>query len=115
MDERDFRRLALGMKDVVEAEHMGHPDFRVGNRIFATLHRDRALGTVMLTPEQQAQYLHDYPRAFEPASGAWGRAGSTTVRLEAIDEEALGEAMTLAWRNAVAKGQTRSRSARKSV
>jgi hypothetical protein len=33
----DFRRIALSMPDVVEASHAGHPDFRVGGKIFATL------------------------------------------------------------------------------
>ena len=32
-----------------------------------------------------------------------GRAGEYTVRLEAVDEETLGEALTLAWQNIVAK------------
>jgi len=32
-----FRRLALSLPGVVENAHMGHPDFRVGGRIFATL------------------------------------------------------------------------------
>ena len=31
----DFRRIALGMKDAVERAHMGHPDFRLGGKIFA--------------------------------------------------------------------------------
>ena len=38
--ETEFRRIALGMKDAVEGAHMGHPDFRVNGRIFATLHAD---------------------------------------------------------------------------
>jgi hypothetical protein len=32
-----FRRMALDLAGVVESAHMGHPDFRVGGRIFATL------------------------------------------------------------------------------
>jgi hypothetical protein len=38
-------------------------------------------------------------RAFTPASGAWGRQGCTTVRLDSVEEDMLGEAMTLAWQN----------------
>lgn len=96
MHENDFRRIALGMDGAVESAHMGHPDFRVNNRIFATLHHDRAFGGLMLTPEQQADVLREHPQAFEPASGAWGRAGATRVRLAAVEGETLGEAMTLA-------------------
>ncbi len=29
MTPNDFRRIALSMPDVVEASHMGHPDFMV--------------------------------------------------------------------------------------
>jgi hypothetical protein len=28
------------MKDAVEGAHMGHPDFRIKGRVFATLHAD---------------------------------------------------------------------------
>ena len=108
MRERDFRRMALGMGGAVEGAHMGHPDFRVNNRIFATLHHDRAFGGLALTPAQQGRFLSVHPDAFEPASGAWGRAGATTVRLALVPEEALGEAMTLAWQNTVAKGPSKS-------
>ena len=58
---------------------------------------------VELTPEQQAAFMRDHPGCFEPASGAWGRGGSTTVQLDRVDEETLGDAMTLAWQNAAKK------------
>ena len=73
MRERDFRRIALGMEGAVEGAHMGHPDFRVNNRIFATLHHNRAFGGLALTPSQQERVLREHPDAFEPASGAWAR------------------------------------------
>jgi hypothetical protein len=105
-----FRRIALGLKDSVEHAHHGHPDFRVGGRIFATLgYPDNTYGVVMLTPEQQRSFVREQPGVFEPVAGAWGAQGSTQVRLNAIDEEALGEALTVAWRNAVEKGPTRAR------
>lgn len=102
----DFRRIALAMNDAVEGAHMGHPDFRVKGKIFATLHGDLRFGMVNLTPEQQQEFLRDHPRVFAPESGAWGRAGSTRVDLAAVDEETLGEAMTLAWQN-IARKRTR--------
>jgi len=106
MTHDDFRRIALGMKDAVEGAHMGHPDFRVGSRIFATLRDDKErglVGMVILTPDQQQRFVEEAPRAFAPEKGAWGLQGCTTVRLENVDEESLGEAMTLAWRNRVEK------------
>jgi hypothetical protein len=106
MTHDDFRRIALGMKDAVEGAHMGHPDFRVDDRIFATLRADKErgmIGMVILTPDQQQRFVEEAPKAFVPEKGAWGLHGCTTVRLETVDEESLGEAMTLAWRNRVAK------------
>ena len=112
MRERDFRRIALELEGAVEGAHMGHPDFRVNNRIFATLQHDRAFGMVQLTLAEQRRFLSEHPDAFAPASGACGRGGSTIVRLAAISEDVLGDAMTLAWQNTVAKGPSKS-SARK--
>jgi hypothetical protein len=101
LKESDFRRIALGMTDAIEAAHMGHPDFRANGRIFATLHHDRRTGMVKLTPEQQQRFTRDNPASFTPEVGAWGRAGSTRVQLDAVDEDTLGDAMTLAWQNTV--------------
>lgn len=104
MHAHDFRRMALGMEGAVEGAHMGHPDFRVNGRIFATLHHDRAFGMVALTPDEQARFTRAHPDTFAPESGAWGRAGATRIRLASVHEETLGEAMTLAWQNVANKG-----------
>lgn len=87
---------------------MGHPDFRVGGRIFATIHPDRQFGMVKLTPDQQETLVRENPGTFAPENGAWGRQGCTRVRLDAVDEETLGEAMTLAWQN-LARAKTSPR------
>jgi hypothetical protein len=112
---KDFRRIALGMDNAIESAHMGHPDFRVNGRIFATLHHDDQFGMVGLTPDQQQTFVERDPASFAPENGAWGRGGSTRVRLDSVDEETLGEAMTFAWQNAIAKsasGRSRSKSSR---
>ena len=93
-----FRGIALGMEGAIESSHMGHPDFRVNNRIFATLHQNDQFGMVKLTPEEQAVFVRSHPSIFEPESGAWGLQGCTRVQLDAADEDVVGEAMTLAWR-----------------
>lgn len=115
MRANDFRRIVLGMEGAIEGAHMGHPDFSVDNRIFATLHPDREFGMVKLTPDQQEQFTRAHPDAFAPETGAWGRAGSTRVRLASVDGETLGEAVTLAWQNIVNKAaptRTRKQSAK---
>jgi hypothetical protein len=101
MTPEEFRRLALKMPDAVEGAHMGHPDFRANGKIFATLYPDGESGMVKLTPDQQCDFMAADPAAFTPASGAWGRQGCTTVRLDSVAEDQLGEAMTLAWQKTV--------------
>jgi hypothetical protein len=100
---KDFRRIALGMTGSSEGAHMGHPDFRANGRIFATLHADDQFGMVKLTLEQQRRFVREHPGVFSPENGAWGRQGCTRVRLDAVDRETLGEAMTLAWQNTAGK------------
>lgn len=98
MTATQFRRIVLGLPDVVEASHMSHPDFRAANgRIFATLNEDETRGMASLTPEQQADFLARSPKTFIPAAGAWGRGGSTMIELKSADADMVGEAVTLAW------------------
>ena len=113
MTSAGFRRIALGLEGAVESAHHGHPDFRVGGRVFATLgYPDRSHGMVVLTPQQQATRVRDHSRAFLAVKGKWGEQGCTLVRLAAVDEEDLGETLTMAWQNAVASGPVRGRTAR---
>jgi len=101
---QDFRRIALSFPEVTEAAHMGHPDFRVKNRIFATLgYPARGWGMVKLTPEQQDWLVRAEPDAFTPVVGAWGRAGYTNVKLRAARKGMVREALMTAWRNRAPK------------
>jgi hypothetical protein len=101
MTPNEFRSLALNMPGAIEGAHMNHPDFRANGRVFATLYPDGERGMVQLKPEQQADFVGRDAAAFVPASGAWGRNGSTTVQLAVVNEDQLGEAMTLAWQNTI--------------
>jgi len=108
MTAKDFRRIALGMEGAIESSHMDHPDFRVGNRIFATLTHDEQMGMVALPPGKvQQEFIRAHPSAFSMVNGAWGLQGATRVHLESAEENAVGEAVTVAWRHAAAKGPTR--------
>ena len=104
MTPDEFRRLALCLPEAVEQEHMGHPDFRVGGKIFATLFgRGETNGMVKLTPEQQAAFVREEPEVFSPGTGAWGRYGATMVRLRAAKSSTVCHALAAAWRNTAPK------------
>jgi len=97
-----FRKLALSLAGAVEQAHMGHPDFRVGGRIFATLgYPDADWGMVKLTPEQQAAFVDAEPEVFRPVKGGWGLRGATSVSLPAATARSLRPALVAARRNLV--------------
>jgi hypothetical protein len=50
---------------------MGHPDFRVGGKIFAALgYPDEEWGMIKLTPEEQRNFIQANPDTFRPVKGA---------------------------------------------
>jgi hypothetical protein len=100
MTPAGFRKIALSLFGATEGAHGGHPDFRAGGKVFATLgYPDADSGMVKLTPEQQRMLVDAEPQTFVPVKGAWGVRGATTVRLAACDQRTLRSALTMAWRN----------------
>ena len=97
MTPDDFRRLALALPGAEEGEHHGHPDFRVGGKIFATIGPDATWGMVKVAPEDQEKLLAAHPEACDPSPGAWGRQGCTTVRFEEASAAWVGDALDAAW------------------
>jgi predicted DNA-binding protein (MmcQ/YjbR family) len=93
----DFREISLALEGTAEAAHMGHPDFRVNGRIFATLDAAERRGVVKLSPEEQRAVLRRGAAGFEPAPGAWGRQGWTAIRLDVADLSVVRGAVLLAW------------------
>ncbi len=95
-----FRTIACSLPGAVESAHMGHPDFRVGGRIFATLSgQERGRGVLKLTVEQQAAFVAELPEVFEPVHGGWGRTGMTYVVLDRADDETMRGGLVTAHRN----------------
>ncbi len=104
MTADEFRALALGLPEAAEDEHMGHPDFRVRGKIFATLgYTDVERGMVKLTVEQQAAFARAEPDVFQPVKGGWGRRGATRVLLRKAKKLTVRKALTAAWRNTAPK------------
>ena len=104
MTPDEFRRLALGLRGACEGAHMGHADFRVGGKIFATLGwPDEGFAMVKLAPEEQEMYRSIDPAAFAPIKGAWGRRGATEVRLPVAAPASVQGALSAAWRRVAPK------------
>ena len=100
MTIEEFRVVALEVPGAVEAAHMGHPDFRVNGKIFASLgYPDADWAMVKLTPTQQRTFMKVAPKIFSPCAGAWGKAGSTSVHLAAAKKRILGQALRAAAQN----------------
>jgi YjbR len=110
MTTQEFRRIALSLPQATENSHMDHPDFRVGGKIFASLgYPDEKWAMVKLPPEQQRSFSRDFPDAFTPVKGGWGRFGATQVHLENVDEPTLRRAMTKAHQNVASRPKRSSR------
>jgi hypothetical protein len=113
MNAADFRRIALTLEGAEESSHMGAPDFRAGGRIFATLaSQDQGYGNLMLTPEQQADFIRELPEVFLPVRGGWGRMGATHICLAKTNEDVLAGALRAAWKLRVEKNAKTGRKKR---
>jgi len=100
----EFRRIALSLPEASESAHMGHPDFRVHGKIFATLGYPSAeRGVVKLTPDQQELFVQVEPEVFVPVKGAWGLRGATSVRLRDAPKGMVRRALIAAWCNTAPK------------
>src|ERR1700693_2286623 len=113
MKAADFRRIALSFDGAEEGSHMGAADFRVGDRIFATLaSEDKGYGNLMISPELQAEFVRELPDVFLPIHGGWGRMGMTHIRLAKASEDVLAGALLTAWRLRIEKNTRTERKKR---
>jgi hypothetical protein len=100
MTADEFRKLALAVPRAVEKSHMAHPDFRLHDKVFASLGAPNAeWGMVKLTPEQQGAFVRTAPKMFKPCTGAWGRQGCTNVLLAVARPTTLRLALAAAGKN----------------
>ena len=98
MTNEDLRRLALALPGTEEKSHFDKADFRVRNKIFASL-KDEATGVIKLSPEEQSVMAEAEPEVFQALPGGWGHKGWTKVILAKADEITLRSALQTAWRN----------------
>ncbi len=102
MTADEFREIATSFSGSEERAHMGHPDFRVNGKIFASLGPKEDWGMAKLTPDQQQEYLK-LSSVFAPAAGKWGEGGATIITLANADRDQVYAAVEDAWRNIAGK------------
>ena len=76
---------------------MGHPDFRVNNKIFATLWPKQSRAVVKLPVDDQKRLLKSSAKTF--STNAWSKHGWTNVHLEHVDAKVFRELVEDSWRN----------------
>jgi len=104
MTADDFRRIALSLPETSEGAHMGHPDFRVAGKIFATLgYPSNRYAVVRLTSYDQDLITKDHPKTFAPVPGSWGSGGATTILLRAANKKTVRVALEAAWQKSAPK------------
>src|SRR6266436_6762006 len=109
MTAADFRRIAMSLEGVEEYPHAGLPAFRVAGRKFASLaSQAEGYGNLMLTLEQQAEFVEAAPEIFLPIPGGWGKMGHTHIRL-AASQDVLTDALRTAWKLRIDKNAKTSR------
>ena len=80
----DVRRIALAQVEAEEVDHFGMPSFRVGKKIFCTIHAPQHRRAMLkLDPEDQHNLADG--DAIVPVPGYWGRKGSTFVDLDKVE------------------------------
>ena len=97
----DVRRIALSLPEAYEAPHFDIASFRVGKKIFCTIHTEAPRIMLKLDPEDQRN-LSDGD-AIEPVPGYWGKNGSTFVWYERLEADRLPGLMRMAWANVAPK------------
>jgi len=113
MTSDTFRELALRLPGAEERAHMGHPDFRVGGRVFATLGHPRpGWAMVKLTPDAQTTFVRSQPKAFVAVKGAWGERGCTHVLLARATVASVRAALSMAHEATAGRGRTGGRRSR---
>ena len=98
----EYRRIALGMDGAIESAHMGHPDFRVRRRIFATLWPDDGVGVVKTTREEMEALVDARPGVYE--ARPWGATSWLRIHLAEADADEVADLVAEAWCAVAPKG-----------
>jgi hypothetical protein len=105
MTPADARKILLSMPEAGEKSHMGHPDFRVGDKIFATLWPKESRAVVKLPIADQTALVQMSPKIFSLAG--WAHQGWTNVHLKHISKTRFRALAETAWRLVAPKALVR--------
>ena len=92
------RKAALSLPEAEEKSHFHIPDFRIKNKIFATIHVDKHYMMVKLSLVDQSVFCAFDPAIIFPVPGGWGRKGATFVNLKKVNKAMFTDALTTAWK-----------------
>jgi hypothetical protein len=92
------RQLTLSLPEAEEKSHFQRPDFRIKNKVFATLHEDKQAMVVKFNLIDQSVFCSFDKTVIYPVPGGWGRQGWTFINLKKIKKEMLKDALTTAWK-----------------
>ncbi|MBN8676243.1 MAG: MmcQ/YjbR family DNA-binding protein [Chitinophagales bacterium] len=97
------RQLALSLPETEEKSHFETPDFRVKNKIFATIKAGKQLMMVKLSAVDQSVFCSFDKTVIYPVPGGWGRQGATYIELKKVKKAMLQDALTTAWKQVAPK------------
>jgi len=89
------------MPHAEERAHHGHPDFRVGGKIFATLWPNQFRAPLKLAIADQSALIQIEPDVF--SLNAWSHHGFTDVHLKRVKAARFRAVVDAAWRNVAPK------------
>jgi hypothetical protein len=94
--QADVRRVVLSMPKAEEKSYFGRPDFRINNRIFATIHLPTRCAVVKLSAADQSGLVAMGPETFSVNSPS--HPGWTNVRLSRVTRNQFRSVIEAAWR-----------------
>ncbi|MFN8571173.1 MAG: MmcQ/YjbR family DNA-binding protein [Gemmatimonadaceae bacterium] len=90
---QNIRTLALALPEVEERAHMGRPDFRVRNKIFATLPPDGRSFNVKIAPVNLDALVTASPETYRDVwAGRW-----VGVQLKGVSAQEATQLLEDAW------------------
>jgi hypothetical protein len=102
LQNQELSSVILSLPETVQSSHFETTDFRVANKIFASLPEPDRL-VLKLTREQQEMVVDSDGAIFSPLANKWGEKGWTNARVDALDAASALSVLWMAWENVASK------------